>query len=92
MAEANRQTSRVWLWIAAAVLLVIVFFVARSMTRDRMPVHVATAVRSELFSTVPTNGLVEPERNYEFHSPIATSVREIYVQQGDRVKAGQLLM
>jgi HlyD family secretion protein len=92
MAEANRQTSRLWLWIAAAVLLVVVFFVARGMTRDRMPVHVATAIRSELFSTVPTNGLVEPIKNYEFHSPLATSVREVYVQQGDHVKAGQLLM
>jgi HlyD family secretion protein len=92
MAEANRQTSRIWLWIGAAVLLVVVFFVARNLTRDHMPVHAATATRAELFSTVPTNGLVEPVRNYEFHSPLATSVREIYVQQGDHVKAGQLLM
>jgi HlyD family secretion protein len=62
------------------------------MTRDRMPVHAATATRGELFSTVPTNGLVEPVKNYEFHSPIATVIRDVYVQQGDHVKAGQLLM
>jgi HlyD family secretion protein len=92
MAEASTQKSRVWLWIGALVLLVVVFFIARSMTRDRMPVHAAAASRTMLSSTVPTNGLVEPVRNYEFHSPLATSVREVLVQQGDHVKAGQLIL
>jgi HlyD family secretion protein len=62
------------------------------MTRDRMPVHAAAASRTMLSSTVPTNGLVEPVRNYEFHSPLATSVREVLVQQGDHVKTGQLIL
>jgi len=92
MAVESKQTSRVWLWIGAAVLLIIVFFVARNLTRDRMPVHAAAAVRAELVSTVSTNGLVEPEHSYEFYSPLATTVRSIQVRQGDRVKAGQLLM
>jgi len=92
MAEAGKQTNRLWLWIGAGVLLVIVFFAARYLTRDEMPVHAATASRVQLSSTIPTNGLVEPVKNYEFHSPLATSVKAIYVKQGDQVKAGQLLM
>ena len=92
MAEASRQINRVWLWIGAAVLLVIVFFVSRGMTRDQMPVRTAVAARTELYSTIPTNGIVEPEKNYEYHSPAATSVRAVYVHQGANVKAGQLLM
>jgi HlyD family secretion protein len=94
MAETtSRQISgRVWLWIGAAVLLVAIFFVARNMTRDRTPVHAAIASRTELYSTVPTNGIVEPIQNYEYHAPAATSVRAVYVQPGDKVKAGTLLM
>ena len=92
MAEANTQKSRIWLWIGAAVLLVVVFFVARSMTRDRVPIHAAYASRSVLSKTVPTNGLVEPVENKEFHSPLATTVRAILIQQGDSVKAGQVVM
>src|SRR5277367_3827933 len=92
MAEAGTQKSRVWLWIGAFVLLVVVFFVARIMTRDSTPVHAAAATRNMLSSTVPTNGLVEPVMNKEFHSPLATTVRAINVQQGDHVKAGQLIM
>ena len=92
MAEESKQKSRVWLWVAAAILLVGVFFVARAMTRDRMPIHAAAATRSQLSSTVPTNGLVEPVDNHQFTSPVATTVREIVVHQGDKVKAGQLIM
>jgi len=92
MAVESKPKSRIWLWIGAAVLLVIVFFVARTMTRDRMPVHAAPAVRAELVSTVSTNGLVEPENNHEFHSPLATTIRSINVHQGDQVKPGQLLL
>jgi HlyD family secretion protein len=92
MAEAGKQTNRLWLWIGAGILLVIVFFVARYLTRDEIPVHAATASRVELSKTIPTNGLVEPIRNYEYHSPLATSVKAIDVRQGDHVKAGQRLM
>jgi HlyD family secretion protein len=92
MAVESKPTSRIWLWIAAAILLIVVFFVARALTRDRLPVRAAAASRAELISTVSTNGLIEPVNPYEFHSPIATTVRSIAVQQGDHVKAGQLLM
>lgn len=92
MAEESKQKSRIWLWAGAALVLVVVFFVARSLTRDQVPVRAATASRTELVNTVSTNGIVEPVRNYEFHSPLATSVKSILVQQGDHVKAGQVLM
>jgi HlyD family secretion protein len=92
MAEEIKQKSRVWLWIGAAVLLVIVFIVAKRMTRDSMPIHAAPAVRAQLKKTVPTNGLVEPVANIEYHSPLATTVRAVNVQQGDHVKTGQVLM
>jgi HlyD family secretion protein len=75
-----------------AVLLVVVFFTARSLTRDRLPVRVAQAAYGPLASTVSTNGRVEPVVNYEVHSPIATTVKAVYIQPGDKVPAGRLLM
>jgi HlyD family secretion protein len=35
---------------------------------------------------------VEPVQNYEVHSPLATTVKAVHVQQGDRVPAGKLLV
>ena len=92
MAEENKFNWRLWFWRGSAVLLVVIFFVARSMTRDKLAVRAASATRSDLVSTISTNGLVEPVTNYEFHAPLATTVREIYVKAGDHVAAGTLLM
>jgi HlyD family secretion protein len=92
MAEEKEQRDRRWVWLAAACLLILVFFLARSLTRDRLPVRVARVARALLVNTVATNGHVEPEQNYEVHSPLATTVKAVYVQPGDVVPAGKLLM
>ncbi len=48
--------------------------------------------REVLQNTISTNGKVEPEVNYQFYSPISTTVKAVYVQAGDKVPAGKLLM
>jgi HlyD family secretion protein len=83
---------RRWLWLGAATILVVVFFSVRAFTRERLPVRVAQAEHEQLASTVSTNGRVEPEDNIEFPSPLATTVKAVYVQQGDQVPAGKLLV
>ena len=92
MAEARTQTGRLWLWVGAAVVVVGVFFVARSMLRDKLPVREAQAIREPLVNTVSTNGHVEPEVNYQFYSPMTTTVKAVYAQAGDKVPAGKLLV
>ena len=92
MARERKELDRRWLWLGAAIVLVVVFFSVRSLTREHLSVRVARAERSDMVSTVPTNGRVEPERNYEKHSPIATTVQAVYVKQGDKVPAGKLLL
>ncbi len=53
----------------------------------------AAEIRHEVIvNTVSTNGLVEPVRPYPFYSPISTTVQVVYVQPGDRVSAGKLLI
>ena len=45
-----------------------------------------------LVNTISTNGRVEPVVNYQFYSPIATTVKAVYAQEGDKVPAGKLLV
>jgi HlyD family secretion protein len=92
MAEENEQKDRRWVWLVAAILLILVFFLVRSLTRDRLPVREARAAHEELVNTVATNGHVEPERNFEIYSPLATIVKAVYAQPGDAVPTGKLLM
>jgi HlyD family secretion protein len=94
MTEDRKQSDRLrlWLWRGAGVLIILVFFTARFLLRDQLPVHAAKVTRQELMNTVSTNGRVEPENNNEFNSPIATTVKAVYVQPGDQVQAGKLLL
>lgn len=92
MAEARTQTGRRWLWAGIVVILIAVFFTARYFLRERLPVRVAQVGRSDLTNTVPTNGRVEPIVPYQFWSPINTTVKAVYAQEGDTVPAGKLLV
>lgn len=92
MAQERKQLNRRWLWLGALVVLIAVFVSVRSFTRERLPVRAVQAAHIPLSSTVSTNGRVEPEMNYELHSPVATLVKQVFVQPGDTVPAGKLLM
>jgi len=92
MVEARRQMSRTWLWIGAAVVLIAVFLTARFLLRDRLPVRVARVEHEMLQNTVSNTGRVEPVTNYQFYSPLATTVKAVYAQEGDTVPAGKLIL
>lgn len=93
MAQEQKQPDRRIQWAVGILLIIAVFFLVRGMTRERLTVRAAKATRSEvLVNTVSTNGRVEPETNYEFSSPTNTTVKAVYVQPGDVVPAGKLLI
>ena len=92
MAQARSQTSRWWLWAALAVVLIGVFLVARYFLQERLPVRIVQVGHATLLNTVSTNGRVEPVVNYQFYSPLNTTVKAVYAQAGDQVPAGKLLI
>src|ERR1039458_2859522 len=92
MNQERKQTIRLWFWWSAALLVVIVFFTARYLLRDQLPVRVARVGHEMLLNTVSTNGRVEPVVNYPFYSPLATTVKAVYAQEGDVVRPGKLLV
>lgn len=92
MAKERKQLSWRWAWTGAAIILVLVFMSVRSLTREHLQVRVAQASHQPLNSTISTNGRVEPLYPYQVTCPIATTVKAVYVQPGDTVQAGKLLM
>jgi HlyD family secretion protein len=92
MVKERKQLNWRWPWIGAAVIVVLVFVSVRSLTRDRLEVRAAQAVHKSLESTISTNGRVEPITNYEIPCRISTTVTAVYVQPGDVVPAGKLLL
>ncbi len=48
--------------------------------------------RGAIRSVVSTNGKIEPIENMEAHAPVPTTVKRIWVREGDHVHKGQLLL
>src|SRR5262249_43512326 len=55
-------------------------------------VRAETVVRQDIASIISTNGKIEPVQNFEAHAPAPATVKRVLVSEGDRVKAGQLLV
>lgn len=88
----RQQKSRVWLWLGAAVVLVIVFFGTRALTREHLTIREVKVSHQQLVNTISTNGRVEPVVNYQVPSPASALVKAVYVQQGEVVPAGKVLL
>jgi HlyD family secretion protein len=73
---------------AALVLL----FAAFRAGGQRVPVRTARAVREPLVNTISTNGIARPVKDFSAHATIATTVREVHVRAGDKLKPGQRLV
>ena len=80
------------MWTLAAILLIIVFFAVRRLTREQLPLRVAQATIQPLITTDSTNGKVEPQHNFEAHAPAQGTVKSLYVKSGELVSKGKLLL
>jgi len=83
------RKGRAWLalGVLAALALIPVFI-----RPGPLRVRTTTVQRGPIRSLISTNGKVEPIRNFEAHSPVATTVKHLFVKEGDHVRQGQLLL
>ena len=88
---SNRAT-QLAIWGAALIVILAAVYAIRSLTRERVSVRAAQAVYQDLIKTSRTTGKVEPLDDFQAHAQVAGQVQEIYVDVGDKVKAGQLLL
>src|SRR5438874_5009052 len=78
--------------IGSAVLAIILLLTIISARGDKMSVRSDVARHEEIVNAIVTNGKIEPEEDFQAHAPMATTVKKIYVHEGDAVKKGQLLV
>src|SRR5450755_2283679 len=91
--NSSKGQPRRW-WITALAIFAAVAVLAAFVTHRDDSVLVRTAVveQSSIRSLVSTNGKIEPVNNFEAHAPVSTTVRRVYVKEGDSVKKGDLLV
>ncbi|HYH00784.1 MAG TPA: efflux RND transporter periplasmic adaptor subunit [Terriglobales bacterium] len=88
----NDRRRRLFVVVGVVVAAVALIAVLMNMRRSVVPVRAETALRGPIMSAISTNGKVETIDNFEAHAPAPITVQKVLVQEGDRVRAGQLLV
>jgi HlyD family secretion protein len=86
------RTTSFLLWIAGIVGAVLVVFAIRSLLHEKVMVRTTSVTYQSLISTVPTTGKVEPVSEYQAHAPGPGVIQKIYVEVGQHVTPGTLLL
>jgi HlyD family secretion protein len=93
MANAGQsRATTVTLWVSGIAAIALIVFAVRYLTRDQVEVRVVPVTYQTLSSVVSTNGKVEPVDFFQAHAPFAGPIKEIFVEVGQHVSAGQLLV
>jgi len=80
------------LWGTALAVILMALYAIRLLTRERVSVVAAQVSYRDLVKSSSTNGKVEPTDDFEAHALVSGQVQQIYVNVGDKVHAGQLLL
>jgi HlyD family secretion protein len=89
--KTNRATISV-IWGVALFLVILGMIAVRSITRERVTVHTAQVTYKDLVKSISTTGKVELTDDFEAHAQAAGQVQDVYVDAGEKVKPGQLLL
>ena len=93
--ENGRQAvggKRTGIILIGLVLAVVVLAAFVSFRRSQVPIRIGHAERETITASIVTNGKIEALNNFEAHAPMATTVKKVYVQQGQWVKPEHLLL
>ncbi len=87
----RKLRNRILLYLFLAVVLALVL-IRLSGRKPAPKISAVTPVRENLISSIISNGKVEPISPYVMRAELDTFVEKVYVNEGQQLKKGQLLM
>jgi HlyD family secretion protein len=90
--QNNGRDRKRLLIVVVLIVVAVLLFTGINRRRSGTPVRAEKVVRQEIASVISTNGKIEPINSFEAHAPAPATVKKVLVAEGDRVKAGQLLV
>ncbi len=88
----TRRLNPLMPWVIFLAVVIAVFIVVRTTSREVVEISARAVTRQNLLSTVSTNGKVEPIDDFQAYAPAAGVVAKVYVQVLQKVKVGDLLL
>jgi HlyD family secretion protein len=87
-----RRLNPVLLWVIFLAAIALVVLGVRMFTHDTVEIRVAAVNHQNLVSSVSTSGKVEPIDEFQAIATTAGIVGKVYVEVGQKVKTGDLLI
>lgn len=78
--------------LAVLVLVAVLIYIGKNRSRGELEVNVGKVENRTIISTVSANGKIRPEAEVKISADVSGEITELYVQEGDTVKEGQLLL
>jgi HlyD family secretion protein len=93
MAKQNKTSSKKWLWILGGIIaLLIAFAVYKGSDKKKGDEVVVEKIsKRKIEETVSASGRIFPEKEVKISSDVSGEVVEMFIKEGDSVRAGQLL-
>lgn len=77
--------------IGVVILLVVLFFLVRTLTPKKPQFETATVTKSTVSDVISESGNVQAAAQFDVYSPTTGYVEEVYVENGDQVTENQQL-
>jgi HlyD family secretion protein len=92
----KKKSNRLLVFLGIAVVVLLVVIIAGKKSGfiggdDSIKVATTKAEKASITESVTANGKIQPEVEVKISSDVSGEIRELYVKEGDSVKAGQLL-
>jgi len=92
---AQKKNKLLWYLGGAVVLLILFVIVAKSAgwigQEESIKVSIAKVEKKTIVETVSANGKIQPEVEVKISSDVSGEITELFVKEGDSVRAGKLL-
>ena len=78
--------------LGGLTLVTTLILIGKNRSRGELEVNVGKVEKRTIISTVSANGKIRPEAEVKISADVSGEITELYVQEGDTVKEGQLLL
>ena len=78
--------------VGLLITVVVLVLIGKNRKKGELEVNVTQVETRTIISTVSANGKIRPEAEVKISADVSGEITELYVQEGDTVKEGQLLL
>ena len=82
----------IWITVGLLAVVAVLIYIGKNRSRGELEVYVGKVEKRTIISTVSANGKIRPEAEVKISPDVSGEITELYIEEGDTVKEGQLLL